>query len=173
MSLLTCQASRSHHLLLPSLLNPLPHLLRLPIFLRSRPRMGRHHRILNLPFHRRRNLPLLHLHRSRYTHPHQPHAGSFRQVRSPRSASSTHDDRLRHPTHRSLLVRLDLVPRHPSRTSDHLRRLHRHGDLPCVLASTDLHHRRLPHERQQRSGSHRFRAGPHGRRLSFVCDVHV
>ena len=65
-------ASRLDDLLFPRLLNPLPHLLRIPLLIRSCPRLGCNDGIPDISFHRSRYLPLLYIHCCRHPHSIQP-----------------------------------------------------------------------------------------------------
>jgi hypothetical protein len=133
-----CLAPRTHNPLLPSLLDSLPHLLRLPLLLLCRARLDRNSRCSHIPLDRSRHLIMLRLHRHRHSRPLQPSPCPLRQIRQPRSSSSSHDSRLHPPPHRPLLVRMDLLTfdlRHFSSCSWYM---YWHGYLLGLLASAGI-----------------------------------
>ena len=126
-------------LLLPRLLHPLPHLLRLPVLLPRRARLVLNPRLPPLPRNLRRYRTLLHLYRHRHQDPLQQTTSRIRQAVHPRSAAPTNDHRICHPPYWSLLVCVDVRSRHPLGAAGRERCIRWVWYLPGVLAESDLY----------------------------------
>ena len=147
-----------HYIHVHHLRNSLPLLRSLPNRLWGSARLERRCRLPSIPRHHDRCDHWCRHHYVHIQHAVQAENDSQRREADTRGEADSHDRRGLPTTHWPLLVRMDIKSTHFLGTAGPRGYTYRSRSAVDLFARNELHHRRLPHECQQRSRSQHTRA---------------